>query len=183
MHKFSSNSCWCYPAWHRVSHFTSFPQANPMQPCAAGIKSHLVTLQRETWPRGPQLSSRHSIAPKVGRVCGSFLASLFPWRKRKTLVLVWVQSPWLPGTKINRRAWNLVQSLSWHFSGGKLPLSFPPTLKASPATPIVCQAQQQNFYPAARTSLTDVLRCTHTQVLLMRSWPVFLCPHLQMSVS
>lgn len=85
-------------------------------------------------------------------------------------------------TEINRRAWNLVQSLSWHFSGGKFPLHFPPTLKASPVTPTVCQSQQQNSYPAARVSPTDWLRCAHTQVLLMHSWAVFLCPHLQMSV-
>lgn len=85
-------------------------------------------------------------------------------------------------TEINRRAWNLVQSLSWHFSGGKFPLHFPPTLKASPVTPTACQSQQQNSYPAAGLSPTDWLRCAHTQVLLMHSWAVFLCPHLQMSV-
>lgn len=68
MHKFSSNSCRCYPAWQRLNHFPSFPQANPMQPCAAGIKNLLITLQWGTQSRGPQLSSSHSTAPKLALV-------------------------------------------------------------------------------------------------------------------
>lgn len=58
---------------------------------------------------------------------------------------------------------NPVQSPWWHFSGLKLPLPFPPMLRASPATPVACQAQKQFCFQFLTHRFTHT--CTHMSVL------------------
>lgn len=54
------------------------------------------------------------------------------------------------------------QFLWWHFSGLKLPLPFLPPLRANPATPVACQAQQQFCFQLLIHRFAHT--CTHTSV-------------------
>lgn len=181
MHKFSSNSCWCYPAWHSKS----FPLIHTSKPHAALCSryqepaSHTAvrnSIQRPSAEQQPQRSSKASS-------CVWFFSGLsFLLEEEENLGLsiatvtmaAWHRNQWkgmksspVPVMALFR--WEGTFILSSHPQGRS---SYPHYLPSTAA----------KFLPSSK-NFTQTGLDVHTQVLLMHSWPVFLCLHLQMSVS